>query len=74
MDLLTAFAATGPIGLILGFVLLRLESRMLRVEIAIDRLTRSILVDMLSRPDTRPDSRRQAERVLAELDAKGVGG
>ncbi len=69
MDLLTALAQNGPLALVLGFVLLRLESRMTTIERAIERFGRALLVAQLSEPARN----REATRLLAELDAKALG-
>ena len=59
----------GAVGCILAWVLIRLEPRLGRVERAIDRNSRTILLAMVANPSTSAVVKEQARMIKDEIDA-----
>lgn len=60
----------GAMGIVLGWLMYRVESRLDRGERAMDRLSRALLLDLVSRSDTTEALKAQARVVLGEIPAK----
>lgn len=58
----------GAVGVILAFVLWKLEPRMRGAECAIDRLTRAIAIMLTELPHVLDGAKRQCAQLEAELD------
>lgn len=67
--LLQAIAPAGVAGVVLFWFMLRAESRLDRLERAIDRLSRTQLLALLDDERTSEQVRRQARAILAEMPA-----
>jgi hypothetical protein len=64
----------GAVGAVLAWFLFRSESRMERLESAVDRMTRAMMLELASRPDVSPAIKRQAAEIVEEIDLKREGG
>lgn len=67
-----ALVQLGVAGVMLGWFMYRVEHRMDRGERAIDRLSRSLLLDLVARADTTEAVKAQARQVLGEIPAKSA--
>lgn len=72
MASLTIFANFGFAALVAGVVLLRMEPRLERQERAIDRLSKSILLMLISSPDRTDSVKGQASALMREMEARGT--
>lgn len=61
-----ALVQAGVAGVVLGWFMLRSESRMERLERSINQLTRAQMLMLLSRPDVDEGIKRQARDLLTE--------
>lgn len=66
--LINALVQYGPMGVVLAWFLFRTENRLGGIERALDRVSRAQMLDLVSRPETPPAVRRQAERLLKEVE------
>lgn len=71
-QLVNALVQYGPMGLVLAWFLLRTENRLGGIERALDRMNRAQMLDLVSRPETAPAVRRQAEQLLKEVEVAQV--
>lgn len=62
------FVNMGGVGLVLAWVLWKLEPRMRGLEAAIERQSRAVLVLLIEIKSTSPEGRTQAAAILKELD------
>lgn len=58
----------GVTGVVLAWFMFRVEKRMDRVELALDRLTRTQLLTLLARPDVEDAIKTQVRTILAEMN------
>lgn len=67
-DPLGSLVQVGAVGAILAWFLIRLEPRLHQMERSIDRFSRVMLLDVLSRPQVPAAVKRQAEGILTDMD------
>jgi hypothetical protein len=67
---LTPLLQLGAIGAVLAWFLLQMNPRLERVERAIDLLSRTILLDIVSRRDADAVVKSQAESMVRQIDDK----
>lgn len=60
----------GFAAVVLGWVLLRVETRLERAERAVDRMTRALMLDLAARGDTPLSIKEQALGIVREIDSK----
>lgn len=63
----------GVVGVVLAWLMFRVEKRMERVELALDRLTRTQLLTLLARPDVEETVKSQVRSILAEMNVGPAG-
>ncbi len=63
----------GAIGCVLAWFLIRAEPRMSRIERAIDRSSRAVLIAALAMSEASPGVRDQAKELIREIDALNKG-
>lgn len=68
----TGLLQLGVAGVMLTWFMWRIEARLDRGERSIDRLTRSLLLDLVSRSDTTETLKLQARAILGEMPTKTV--
>lgn len=68
----TGLLQLGVAGVMLSWFMWRIEARLDRGERSIDRLTRSLLLDLVSRSDTTETLKLQARAILGEMPTKTV--
>lgn len=74
MEQLNLLANFGAIGVVLAWVLWRIEPQLRQLERAVDRLTRAQMLTLLALPEVEEPIKRQAQTVLRELDRINGGG
>lgn len=67
---LTPLLQLGAVGAILAFFLVQTNPRLERVERALDFLSRTMLLDIVSRENIAEVNRRQAQSMLKQMNAK----
>lgn len=67
---LTPLLQLGAVGAILAFFLIQTNPRLERVERALDFLSRTMLLDIVSRENIAEVNRRQAQSMLKQMNAK----
>lgn len=68
-ELALAITNFGALGIIAGWLMFRFERRIERIEASVDRVSRALMLELVGREATSPMVRRQAQQLLAELDA-----
>lgn len=68
-QLVNALVQYGPMGVVLAWFLLRTETRLAAIERALDRMSRVQLLDLVSRTETTPVVKLQAQQLLKEVEA-----
>ena len=59
------------VGLILAFILFRLEPRLREIEASINRINRSLLIALVALPQAKESEKEQARNILKEIEKKG---
>lgn len=67
---LTPLLQVGAVGAILGWILVQTNPRLERVERALDFLSRTMLLDIVSRDGVPEVNKRQAQSMLRKLNAQ----
>lgn len=67
---LTPLLQLGAVGAILAFFLLQTNPRLERVERALDFLSRTMLLDIVSRENIPDVNKRQADSMLRQMNKK----
>jgi hypothetical protein len=67
---LELFAQYGPVVLILGFVLVRLEPRLRSIEYAIAENSRVQLIWLMELKSVSDEAKRQASVIIKDIDAR----
>jgi hypothetical protein len=66
----------GAIGVVLAWFMFRMERKLDRMSYEVNRLTRAVLLEIVSRPGVSRSGTREAEELLRDLahDKNGTGG
>jgi hypothetical protein len=66
----------GAIGVVLAWFMFRMERKLDRMSYEVNRLTRAVLLEIVSRPGVSLSVTREAEELLRDLahDKNGTGG
>lgn len=67
MTIESALLVYGPLGIMVGWFMFRMEKRLERIESALNGLTRGILIEVITRRDVPPAIEREARALLDEL-------
>lgn len=68
---LAPFASSGVAGLILAFVLFRLEPRLRSIENAVNSHSKALIIVALALPNINNSEKEQAHAILREIEKKG---
>jgi hypothetical protein len=61
---------TGVAAAVLAFLLIKLEPRLRGIESSIDRVTRALMIVVISLPEARRAERDQAQGIMDEIEKK----